>query len=406
MHTWTHGVTLTRGYLRQGLTRTDFDAFSGKCALSRLDGLTEGTFLSTHLQPDFVTLGGLGNSTMSSYLVSGVAGFIGSHLADRLLREGHHVIGIDCFTDGYPRWIKQQNTDALRSHPLFTFIEADLLDLDLPALLRGDLPLHGETSEAADRQAAGVNAIFHLAAQAGVRTSWGDGFDIYTRNNILATQRLLEAARDSAVKRFVYASSSSVYGDAETFPTPEEVIPRPVSPYGVTKLAGEHLCLLYEHNYGVPAVVLRFFTVFGPRQRPDMAFHKFILALLTEGEIVVYGDGEQTRDFTYVEDTVDGIVRAALAGPAGQVLNIGGGTSVSVNRVLAVLQEITGQTAQVRRAASQPGDARDTSADIERAAKVLGYQPRWSLEDGLRSQVEWMRRLVVFNPNYVLETAP
>src|SRR3990172_3831340 len=239
-------------------------------------------------------------------LVTGVAGFVGSHLAERLIRDGHFVIGVDCFSDYYPRWMKENNLAQLRRDARFHFIEADLLELDLAALLRGE-------SSSIRQRAMGDNArwdagdghvdyVFHLAAQAGVRESWGRNFDIYVRSNILTTQRLLEAAKELPLMKLVYASSSSVYGDAEAFPTSEDVTPHPVSPYGVTKLAGEHLCLLYWRNYGVPAVGLRYFTVYGPRQRPDMAFHRFIRAILEGMEIPVYGDGEQTRDFTYVDD--------------------------------------------------------------------------------------------------------
>ncbi len=312
---------------------------------------------------------------MRETLVTGVAGFIGSHLAERLLADGHRVIGIDCFTDYYPRAIKEQNLAALRAHARFTFIEEDLLRADLPALL-------------AER---GVEWVFHLAAQAGVRASWGNSFEIYTQNNILATQRLLEAARDARVSKFVFASSSSIYGDAETLPTREEVTPLPISPYGVTKLACEHLARLYFRHYGVPTVALRYFTVYGPRQRPDMAFHKFIRAALEDREIVVYGDGEQTRDFTFVADAVDGTVRAAQYGEAGAVYNLGGGARVSVNAVLRELEAILGKRVTVRYAEPQAGDVRHTSADCTRAARVLGYAPRTPLREGLRAEVEWAR---------------
>jgi len=311
---------------------------------------------------------------MRETLVTGVAGFIGSHLAERLLADGHRVIGIDCFTDYYPRAIKEQNLAALRAHAHFTFVEEDLLRADLVSLA-----------------GRGVEWVFHLAAQAGVRASWGNSFEIYTQNNILATQRLLEAARNARVSRFVFASSSSIYGDAETLPTREEVTPLPISPYGVTKLACEHLARLYFRHYGVPTVALRYFTVYGPRQRPDMAFHKFIRAALENREIVVYGDGEQTRDFTFVADAVDGTVRAAQYGEAGAVYNLGGGARVSVNAVLHELEAILGKRVMVRYAEPQAGDVRHTSADCTRAARVLGYVPRMSLREGLRAEVEWVR---------------
>ena len=302
-------------------------------------------------------------------LVTGVAGFIGSHLAGRLLRDGYDVVGIDNFTDYYPRATKERNLEHLRGRRGFTFVEGDILRYDFGALL-------------ADR----VEYVFHLAAQAGVRASWGGGFDTYVRNNVEATQRLLEAAKDVPLRKFVYASSSSVYGDAETFPTPEDAPTRPVSPYGVTKLAGEHLCLLYGRNYGVPVVCLRYFTVYGPRQRPDMAFHRFIEAALDRREIVIYGDGEQTRDFTYVDDAVEGTVRAATSEATERSFNIGGGSQVSMNGVLAMLEMLHGAPIRRRYVDAQRGDARNTGADIGAAAAALGYRPETGLRGGLMAQ--------------------
>src|SRR5262245_64919423 len=219
-------------------------------------------------------------------LVTGVAGFIGSHLAERLLRDGVRVTGVDCFTDYYDPAIKRRNLERARSHPEFALVELDLGEADLAAL-------------------PDVQVVYHQAAQPGVRASWGADFAIYTHHNVLATQRLLERYRGSSLERFVYASSSSVYGDAERYPTDEGLLPRPLSPYGVTKLAGEHLALLYARNFGMPVVALRYFTVYGPRQRPDMAFHRFCRALLTGQAITVYGDGRQSRDFTFVADAVE-----------------------------------------------------------------------------------------------------
>ena len=214
-------------------------------------------------------------------VVSGVAGFIGSHLAERLIDEGHEVVGIDCFTDYYPRIIKEGNLKNLLALPGFTFIEGNLLDLNLPDLLKG------------------TNFIFHQAAQAGVRSSWGAEFEIYTTLNLVATQRLLEACKGLPIEKFIFASSSSVYGDSEELPLREDSVLRPVSPYGVTKLAGEHLCTSYWKNYNIPTIALRYFTVYGPRQRPDMAFHKFMGALMQDKKIEIYGDGLQTREFTF-----------------------------------------------------------------------------------------------------------
>ncbi len=332
-------------------------------------------------------------------LVTGVAGFVGSQLAERLIRDGHVVIGIDCFADYYPRHVKEHNLSTLREQERFCFLEADLLDLDLEALLRGALPMDRGSRSGDDRQRAKlpgpVDYVFHLAAQAGVRESWGRNFDIYVRNNVLTTQRLLEAAKGLSLKKLVYASSSSIYGDAEAFPTPEAVAPRPHSPYGVTKLAAEHLCLLYWRNYRVPAVGLRYFTVYGPRQRPDMGFHRFIRAMLEGQEIAIYGDGEQTRDFTFVSDAVDGTVRAAFAEVAGEAFNIGGGSRVSVNQVIQLLETITGKKARVRYAPPSLGDVRHTSADIRRAASALGYAPRTSLADGLRAEAVWLSSMLL-----------
>jgi len=321
---------------------------------------------------------------MAQCLVTGVAGFIGSHLAERLIHDGHDVLGVDCFTDYYPRHIKERNLANLREQASFTFVESDLLDLDLAPLLRGE-------SFAVDGHPIPIDWVFHLAAQAGVRASWGNSFEVYARNNVLATQRLLEAAKSARLNKFVYASSSSVYGDAERFPTPESTPPQPISPYGVTKLAGEHLGLLYWRNHGVPVVALRFFTVYGPRQRPDMAFHRFIRAMLADQPITIYGDGEQTRDFTFVSDTVNGIVRAAEIGPAGAVINLGGGSRVTVNQVIGELETILHRQAKVQYLPSQPGDARDTMADDTRAASMLGFAPQIYLAEGLPREATWVQ---------------
>jgi len=305
-------------------------------------------------------------------VVTGCAGFIGSHLAEALISRGHHVVGIDCFVDYYPRATKLANLAGMRGSPLFTFVEADLLHCDLHGILDG------------------ADCVFHQAAQAGVRASWGQNFSIYTQNNILATQRLLEAAKEHPLRRFVYASSSSVYGDAPELPVTEDALPRPISPYGVSKLAAEHLCRLYWVNYGVPTVSLRYFTVYGPRQRPDMGFHKFIRALLTGEEITVYGNGEQTRDFTYISDAVAANLACMEADVAGQVFNIGGGSRISVNRVLSILESISGRKAIVRRVESQKGDVRDTYADTSRAREMLGFRPSVPIEEGLRMELEWL----------------
>ena len=309
---------------------------------------------------------------MSRCLVTGAAGFIGSHLCERLVRDGHEVMGVDAFTDYYARAQKEANLASLRQAEGFSFLEADLLQADLASLL------------------AGTDLVFHLAGQPGVRPSWGKDFDVYVRHNIAATQRLLEAAKGLPLQKLVYASSSSIYGDAESYPTPETALPKPIAPYGVTKLAAEHLSYLYWRNHAVPAVSVRYFTVYGPRQRPDMAFHRFIRAIMEGQEIIVYGDGEQTRDFTYVADAVEGTLRAAFAGPSGEVFNLGGGSRVTVNRVVGLLEAIAGRPARVRHVEPQRGDVRHTAADTSRAAAILGYSPAVRLEEGLRAEVDWL----------------
>ncbi|HLE81824.1 MAG TPA: NAD-dependent epimerase/dehydratase family protein [Dehalococcoidia bacterium] len=310
----------------------------------------------------------------STSLVTGVAGFIGSHLAERLLREGHRVVGVDAFTDYYPRTVKMANLSALLGDSGFRLVELNMAQADLgPVVAEADF-------------------IFHQAGQPGVRASWGTEFGVYVESNVLATQRLLEAVRGSArLRRLVFASSSSVYGQSQDLPLREESLPQPFSPYGVTKLAAEHLCLLYHANYGVPAVALRYFTVYGPRQRPDMGFHKFIQAALQDRPIVVYGDGEQTRDFTYVSDAVEANCLALAPAANGQVLNIGGGSRSSVNQVLTTLGEILGRPIRREQRPPQPGDVRHTWADTTRARDILGFSPRVSLQEGLAQQVEWLR---------------
>jgi UDP-glucose 4-epimerase len=308
-------------------------------------------------------------------VVTGAAGFIGSHLSERLLDAGDEVVGVDCFTDYYDRTRKEQNLEKARSHDRFNFEPADLVDADLAPLLDG------------------AEVVYHLAGQPGVRPSWGSQFDRYVRDNVIATQRLLEALKEVPIKRFVFAGSSSVYGDAERFPTKETALPRPVSPYGVTKLAAEHLTLLYFRNFGIPAVSVRYFTVYGPRQRPDMAFSRFMEAIATGDEIEVFGDGEQTREFTYVSDAVDGTIKASTADVAGLIFNLGGGSRVTVNKVLATLQDISGLGVRRRQLPNAPGDPRHTGASINLAREMLGWEPRVSLADGLTKQWEWFRSI-------------
>jgi nucleoside-diphosphate-sugar epimerase len=305
-------------------------------------------------------------------LVTGVAGFIGSHLAERLLAEGYQVIGIDNFLDNYPRHFKEENLAAFKSHAGFTFIGSDLLRTDLKNLLRD------------------VGYVFHLAGQPGVRSSWGTEFVRYTENNIMATQLLLEAAKGVKLSKFVYASTSSVYGDTRDLPMREESLPRPVSPYGASKLAAEHLCHLYWRAFGVPTVALRFFTVYGPRQRPDMFFHIFLRALLLGEEVPLYDDGEQTRDFTYCADIVDGILAAAHYPGQGEVFNLGGGSEVSLLHAIATAERIAGRKTQLKRLDRQKGDVRHTSARLDQAKNSLGYSPKVGLEQGLAEEWQWI----------------
>ncbi|MCB0344892.1 MAG: GDP-mannose 4,6-dehydratase [Bdellovibrionales bacterium] len=309
-------------------------------------------------------------------IVTGAAGFIGSSLSDALLADGHEVVGIDCFVDYYPREMKERNLEQARAHERFTFVEQNLLNADLDNLLEG------------------ADWIFHQAAQAGVRASWGGSFSIYTDNNVLATQMLLEAAKrepaSKTLKKFVYASSSSVYGSAEVLPTTESVLPCPVSPYGVSKLAAEHLASLYDKEFNVPTMSLRYFTVFGPRQRPDMAFHRFIKAGLNGEPITVYGDGEQSRDFTFIADIVKANMRAAEVDARGEVLNIGGGSRVTLNETISVIEDVLGRKLNIDRQNRQYGDARHTGADTSRAKQVLDFAPNYPLKDGLAAEARWL----------------
>lgn len=315
-------------------------------------------------------------------VVTGAAGFVGSHLSERLLRDGHEVVGIDALTDYYDVSRKEANLAAVHA---------------TASELGGTFEFHAEDLNTAPlkERLDGVNYVFHLAGQPGVRKSWGADFGIYTAANVNATQALLEAAREvgPSLKKVVYASSSSVYGDAETYPTAESLSPQPISPYGVTKLAAEHLCELYRKNFGVPTVSLRFFTVYGPRQRPDMAFRRLVMAAVRgDSEFQMFGDGEQTRDFTFVADIVAGLVGAAISDWTG-VANIGGAHRVSMNHVLEVLAEVGAPVTPVR-GPGQPGDVRHTGADITAAREGFGYDPRVSLRDGLASMVADERRLV------------
>jgi UDP-glucose 4-epimerase len=312
-------------------------------------------------------------------VVTGAAGFIGSHLSEYLLDAGHTVTGIDCFTDYYPRDRKEQNLAKLRTNDRFTLLETALADVDWPRVLED------------------VTWIFHLAAQAGVRKSWGHDFHVYTVNNVEGTQILLEACKGRPIERLVYASSSSVYGDDVPLPMREDARPQPVSPYGVTKLSAEQLCHLYYVNYRVPAVSMRYFTVYGPRQRPDMGFHRFFLAAVRNEPVTVFGDGRQTRDFTFVSDAVGATVAASTRGTPGAVYNIGGGSRVELLDVFELIGRITGRPLRLNMTEPQAGDMRDTYADTARARTDLGFAASVTLEQGLRAQFQWMTEAGLFN---------
>jgi UDP-glucose 4-epimerase len=308
-------------------------------------------------------------------VVTGAAGFIGSHVSESLLADGHDVVGIDCFTDYYPRPVKEANLRSVRANPRFRLVEASLQEADLVSLLDG------------------ASHVYHLAAQAGVRASWGREFSLYSDHNVLATQRLLEAALTAGRPTVVYASSSSVYGDAPPLPLREDGPCQPVSPYGVTKLAGEHLAVLYHRIHGLPTVSLRFFTVYGPRQRPDMAFHRFLKAAREGEAITVFGDGLQTRDFTYVSDIVSAVRAAALSARPGSVYNVGGGERVALNEVLSIVESVTERPLRVQRQEPQKGDMRDTFADTTAARRDLGFRPTVPLAEGLAREWAWIRGL-------------
>ena len=316
--------------------------------------------------------------TQNRVLVTGAAGFIGSHLSESLLDRGYDVYAVDCFDDFYDRRLKNANISALRALQRFSFWNADLSSADLAPFLRD------------------VDTVFHLAARAGVRTSWGDGFGPYVRNNIIGMQRLLEASVQAGVRRFVYASSSSIYGqtEEEKLPTSEDQTGRPISPYGITKLAGEHLLTAYGVASSLEVVGLRFFTVYGPRQRPDMAFHLFLRAALDSQPITMFGDGSQTRDFTFVEDIVAGVM-AAGEQPAeninARMFNLGGGHRVTLKHTLEVIADVTGGALQVNMQARAAGDVTDTAADTSLARSLLGYSPKVDLEAGIAAQWEWIQ---------------
>jgi UDP-glucuronate 4-epimerase len=301
-------------------------------------------------------------------LVTGVAGFVGSHLAEALLEQGHEVVGVDAFIPYYPRSVKEANLAGLRERGRFTWHELDLRTADLAPLLD-------------DR-----TAVVHLAAMPGLARSWTD-VELYTSCNLLATHRLAEAALAAGVPRFLHASTSSVYGTMAV--GDETTTPTPISPYGVTKLAAEHLLLAYVHTRGLPATVLRYFSMFGPRQRPDMGYHIFIEAMLDGRPITIFGDGEQSRSNTYIDDCVRGTIQALDGAEVGGIYNIAGGEEVTVNEVIAMLARLLDVSPHLRTEAARPGDQRRTLADTTRAQEAFGYRPMVGAEEGLRAQIAW-----------------
>lgn len=313
---------------------------------------------------------------MREVMVTGAGGFIGFWLIKELLKRGFRVRGVDCFLPNYPKVFKVENIKELKKlKGFFDFREGDLNFLDLKELLRG------------------VDIVIHLAALPGVRTSWGKNFEDYLLHNVLATQRLLEACIDGDIELFIYASSSSIYGDSPALPLKESSLPMPKSPYGVTKLAGEHLTMVYHRNYGLPSVALRLFTVYGPKQRPDMAFHRFLRAVRMNEEIVVYGDGNQRRDFTYAGDVVEAFLRVIELKPEGKIINLGGGHTVTLREVLELIGEITGKRIKVKYAEEQKGDVRETLADTSTISALLAFKPSTDLKYGLKEEWEWIKKI-------------
>ncbi len=310
-------------------------------------------------------------------LVTGCAGFIGSHLTEKLLAQGHEVLGLDAFTTTYERTAKERNLERARTDRRFRMVEANLADAPLGDLL------------------ADVDVVFHLAGEPGVRQSWGERFATYVRNNVIATERLLNACVDRPIQRFVYAGSSSVYGDAPDLPWRETTCPQPRSPYAISKLAAEHLCTTYHLSYGVPATILRYFTVYGPRQRPDMAFHRWLRAGVTGEPIIVFGSGEKSRDFTYVADIVTATIAAGMTdGAAGGTFNVGGSNRATIDQLLALIESLVGRPLVIERRAHQEGDVQHTWADTSQAAAILGYRATVGLTEGLERELAWMRALL------------
>jgi UDP-glucose 4-epimerase len=312
---------------------------------------------------------------MTQVVITGVAGFIGSTLAEKLLHDGHNVRGIDSFTNYYPARMKEKNIENCLKHTNFSLIRQDLeSSLDLSTIFKN------------------AEYIFHLAAQPGVRASWGKEFVIYVKNNISVTQKILESLKNNTtLKKFVLASSSSVYGNQPSIMNEETSLTRPVSPYGVTKLAAENLTNLYFKNYKIPTVSLRYFTVYGPKQRPDMAFTRFFNSIIKDKKLSIFGNGEQTRDFTYVDDIVQATINAATSDSVGEILNVGGGSVFSLSEIIEFMKEITQKEFEIDFKTEQKGDVRHTSADISKAKKLINYKSNTDIKYGLTQQYEYIK---------------
>ena len=312
---------------------------------------------------------------MTQVVITGVAGFIGSTLAEKLLHDGHNVRGIDSFTNYYPPRMKEKNIENCLKHTNFSLIRQDLeSSLDLSTIFKN------------------AEYIFHLAAQPGVRASWGKEFVIYVKNNISVTQKILESLKNNTIlKKFVLASSSSVYGNQPSIMNEETSLTRPVSPYGVTKLAAENLTNLYFKNYKIPTVSLRYFTVYGPKQRPDMAFTRFFNSIIKDKKLSIFGNGEQTRDFTYVDDIVKATINAATSDSVGEILNVGGGSVFSLSEIIEFMKEITQKEFEIDFKTEQKGDVRHTSADISKAKKLINYKSNTDIKYGLTQQYEYIK---------------
>ena len=305
--------------------------------------------------------------------MTGVAGFIGSSLAEKLLKENFKVVGIDCFTDYYSKNIKKKNLTNCLKNEHFTFIQKNILELDLEPIIKNS------------------QCLFHQAAQPGVRASWGSQFDTYVKDNILVTQKILESAKEvKTLEKIVMASSSSVYGNQEGKMIEESTLTKPISPYGATKLAAENLGNLYAENFDLPVISLRYFTVYGPRQRPDMAFSKFIRSNISNKEIEVFGDGNQIRDFTYISDIVEANILSMNSSSKSGIFNIGGGSTHSVNQILEMIKNITGNENIIKFKPKQNGDVFKTESDIEKARKNLNYSPKIDIKKGLENQFQWI----------------